>query len=268
MSQQQLELGEKIRNFRKRAGLSQLDLEVLTNVSPGTISRIENSQVNPTKETLLVLANSLQLVQHEIADLFNIDLTLDGELAKNIEDEFTAKFEHLIELSEKLADVNDSKKLLTISMNLLLTFTGATAASVWIWNKKEKSMSVVEVSSNIPRVIINVAEKFIGPYRGVKFRLEESMSNNDLIKSFTEGRTVISSSFYDIAFPLMTKNVALQIQKLLRMEKALHLPLMINSEKLGVIGFIFDKKTVSDQEKKFIETVARQVSLILVKLSR
>lgn len=56
-----LTLGEKIRKFRKRAGMSQLDLEVAIGAAAGSISRIENGEVNPTKETLSRIANSLSL---------------------------------------------------------------------------------------------------------------------------------------------------------------------------------------------------------------
>lgn len=56
-----LTLGEKIRNFRKRAGMSQLELEAAIQTSPGVISRIEAGKVNPTKETLLEISSVLRL---------------------------------------------------------------------------------------------------------------------------------------------------------------------------------------------------------------
>lgn len=42
-------VGEKIRRFRKRAGVSQFELELRINASPGSISRIESGQVNVLK---------------------------------------------------------------------------------------------------------------------------------------------------------------------------------------------------------------------------
>lgn len=67
-----LTLGEKIRNFRKRAGMSQLDLEAAIQTSPGVISRIEAGKVNPTKETLLQIAGILELDKQEVSDLLEI----------------------------------------------------------------------------------------------------------------------------------------------------------------------------------------------------
>jgi putative transcriptional regulator len=62
-------LGDKLRNFRKRSGLSQLELEAEVGASSGTISRIENDEVNPTKETVLNIATALHLNDREVSYL-------------------------------------------------------------------------------------------------------------------------------------------------------------------------------------------------------
>jgi len=46
-------LGQKIKKYRIRAELRQLELELGIDVSHGSISRIENEIANPTKKTLL-----------------------------------------------------------------------------------------------------------------------------------------------------------------------------------------------------------------------
>jgi len=43
------DLGEKIKTYRNRAGISQLDLEMEIGASPGSISRIENGVINSKK---------------------------------------------------------------------------------------------------------------------------------------------------------------------------------------------------------------------------
>lgn len=63
-------LGNKIRFFRKRAGLSQLELETQIDASSGMISRIENGTVNPSKETLLKIADLLNLSEYEKSYLY------------------------------------------------------------------------------------------------------------------------------------------------------------------------------------------------------
>lgn len=72
-------LGNKIRYFRKRAGLSQLELEIDTNSSSGSISRIENDEVNPNKETIIKIAETLNLNDREKDYLYGITVNAATE---------------------------------------------------------------------------------------------------------------------------------------------------------------------------------------------
>lgn len=67
-----MSLGNRIRFFRKRKGLSQFELETEINASPGVISRIENESINPTKETILKIAECLELNIREVDYLIGI----------------------------------------------------------------------------------------------------------------------------------------------------------------------------------------------------
>lgn len=67
-----ISIGEKIKNFRKRAGMSQLELEIELGAANGSISRVEAGKVNPTKETILQLAKTLNLSDKELADLLGV----------------------------------------------------------------------------------------------------------------------------------------------------------------------------------------------------
>lgn len=61
----ELTLGRKLYALREDRKYSQSRLEVEADLSFGTISRIENGLINPTKETLVKLANSLKLSDRE-----------------------------------------------------------------------------------------------------------------------------------------------------------------------------------------------------------
>lgn len=54
-------LGNRIKFFRKRAKISQFELEGKIGASAGSLSRIESGEVNPTKETLEKIVKSLGL---------------------------------------------------------------------------------------------------------------------------------------------------------------------------------------------------------------
>lgn len=71
---QSINYGNKIRTLRKRAGITQLELELRIDAAFGSISRIENGITNPTKETLFAIAKALGLGPFETADLFGINL--------------------------------------------------------------------------------------------------------------------------------------------------------------------------------------------------
>lgn len=77
-------VGEKIREFRKRAKMSQLQLEILIETSPGSISRIENGEVNPTKETIIKISNALNLSSLQSAELFGLEIINMEQLIKVI----------------------------------------------------------------------------------------------------------------------------------------------------------------------------------------
>ncbi len=67
-----LTIGQKVKYFRLKNELSQFELELDINASPGAICRLEGNRVNPTKETLFAIAKALKLSEHETAYLFGI----------------------------------------------------------------------------------------------------------------------------------------------------------------------------------------------------
>lgn len=68
------DIGKKIKFFRVRAGLSQLDLELAIHAAQGSISRIESGRVNPTKETIWSIATHMGLGREDTASLFGLDM--------------------------------------------------------------------------------------------------------------------------------------------------------------------------------------------------
>lgn len=59
--------------LRQKHKISQMQLELQANLCLGTISRIENEKINPTKETLIRIAKALDLNADEILMLFGVD---------------------------------------------------------------------------------------------------------------------------------------------------------------------------------------------------
>jgi len=62
-----MNIGDKVKYYRKLANTSQLEVELSTNLSTGTLSRRENSVINATKETLFAIAKPLKLNKAQVA---------------------------------------------------------------------------------------------------------------------------------------------------------------------------------------------------------
>ncbi len=68
MSIDYITVGNKIRSLRARQGLTQLQLSEMIDVSPPYISNIENGIKNASIETLVKIANALQVSIDELLD--------------------------------------------------------------------------------------------------------------------------------------------------------------------------------------------------------
>lgn len=91
-----MSLGSRIQYFRKRADLSQFDLENEIGGSQGMLSRIENGSINPTKETLYKIADVLKLHYREFDYLMGMTSkpATDSEIQealKEVEEYFSKK---------------------------------------------------------------------------------------------------------------------------------------------------------------------------------
>ena len=56
-----LELGAKIRNYRKAQGLSMQDLAKKINITPSMLSQIERDLANPSINTLKLISSALNI---------------------------------------------------------------------------------------------------------------------------------------------------------------------------------------------------------------
>lgn len=60
-----LHIGERIKYFRTRAGLSQMDLELLTQCAFGSLCRFESNKVHPNPQTIEYICQALKLNELE-----------------------------------------------------------------------------------------------------------------------------------------------------------------------------------------------------------
>lgn len=111
----ELPLGRKIYVLREDRKLSQSKLEVEAGLSFGTLSRIENGNINPTKETLVKIADVLDLHDDEFGYLI-------GRQNNCVEEKDAQKLLSLLENSIKLEKVP--------------LYLMDNKFHVWFWNKQ------------------------------------------------------------------------------------------------------------------------------------
>ena len=61
------ELGERVREIRKRSGMSQAQLAEKADLANNTVSRIEGSQINISAESLFNLADALGVTPNDLS---------------------------------------------------------------------------------------------------------------------------------------------------------------------------------------------------------
>jgi len=110
----ELPLGRKIYVLREDRSLSQTKLEVEAGLSFGTLSRIENGNINPTKETIIKIAQVLDLHDDE--------------------------FNYLISLQKSSPDVDEIERVVglvseEIKNERIPAYLIDTKLRVWDWNK-------------------------------------------------------------------------------------------------------------------------------------
>ncbi len=124
-------IGKRLKYFREKKGLSQSQLETEADLSFGSISRTENGLTNPTKETLLKIADLLKLNNEEIIYLIHPD-----KLFVTKED-----IEKAIRLTKDLVD-NSNTPIYVLDNLRRVVYTGDAALQLFGLPKEAKDKIV------------------------------------------------------------------------------------------------------------------------------
>lgn len=131
------DLGLKIRLFRERSGMHQLDLELAMDAAPSSISRIETGKVNPTKETLRLIGEKLNLNHKELDYLIgktsepatDIEILAAREEVKNYFEKNV--FAYLIDERWRLWGLSETfRKVLGLSKEYIDNIMGVTTVEL------------------------------------------------------------------------------------------------------------------------------------------
>lgn len=238
-------LGDKIRKFRKEAGMSQLDLELAIGASTGMISRIENGDVNPTKETLFKIAEALKLSGEETAMLFGLDITSIQKSSKD---------------NAQINAVN-LKNVLDLTTRKWVSVLGVSYAVIFLWDEKEELLKVTSIT--IPQASRAVFEKVVGDKveSVILHRSNPVHARGHYMQSLQKKEILVTTNVADFAESLVPASLYNAVSSMLGMKMAITVPLITQGKSLGVLGLIWPKETYSKQHQSMIETFAEQVSI-------
>lgn len=236
-----LTIGEKISFYRKRAGMSQLELEVRIGAGQGSISRLENGQINPTKETLHKIIDELGIPSRDAAILLGIDLY------KDIAD--------LIDLTTELNSfsINEIMKATAV---FLVKKLGLMDLALFIV-KEDNLWAHSMAQTPQVRLIEKVLPK---AFNQIKIPIySEASQNNIMIRAILDKSEKLTYDLYDLAQPVLPKKTTEAIIKLSGFKSCLVIPLINDDKVLGVLVFTKNYVDSFKHDKEVLMAFARSM---------
>ncbi len=210
-------IGQKIKNFRKRAGKSQFDLELDIEASPGSISRIESGEVNPTKETLMKIVSALELTYFESNSLFGIQ---------------PPQVEKLLKISKELYNSSDFDEILQKAVNDIVFELKLLSAFIAVV-KNGKLYAQTFTKSWYFDAISKILEK---PYSEYNVSLDCNTTNL-CIRSIKENKEFYSERLSDFVVPSASVTFCNIVQKIVGFRNGVSIPIIRKGTAVGVLCF-------------------------------
>lgn len=107
-----METGKRIRDYRKKAGLSQKELGERLGVSQQHIAQYESGKRLPKLSTMVKLASALNIDTHLLTSAYQIDIMNSDETSFIIDVNYSNKIsENNLESKENIRLINEFQKL-------------------------------------------------------------------------------------------------------------------------------------------------------------
>jgi transcriptional regulator with XRE-family HTH domain len=237
-------VGEKIRAYRKREGLSQFALELEIDSSPGSISRIEAGQVNPTKETLKKISEVLKLTTHETSTLFELKA---DELPK------------IVNLANKISSTLDLDSVLQKAVNEIVYDLGLNGSVLFlIEGDILKTKTVTEsFETNLMMKILNL----------VHFDLHISLVNetdNLVVKCVKEKRVFICDDLKEFTLDVINGKITDLCAKVTDHVSGIVFPLILEEASIGAIFFSQSYKEDFVKDRGTLEAFVEYITTSIV----
>ncbi len=208
-----LSLGEKIRNFRKRAGKSQFELETAIGAANGTVSRIESNEVNPTKETLLKVIDTLDLNILESVTLFGIN---------------PSNISNLLKLPKEILGSNNLDEILQKSVDSIVYELNLLSAFITL-KEGNKLRAQVSTKKYFDGLVLKIIEK---PLFNLTVDLKKDAVNL-CVRAVLDKKYYFSTNLSEFIVPAVDSRISSLLAKITGSKSSIVFPIIHNGEAVG-----------------------------------
>ncbi|HLD03581.1 MAG TPA: helix-turn-helix domain-containing protein [Candidatus Dojkabacteria bacterium] len=240
-----LTLGEKIRNIRKEKRISQFDLELKIGAAFGSISRLENNLVKPTKETLSKISRALELKPSQTADLLGLKIFSPEELIAAIN-----------KISESLDLETTLQTAVDIIFDLYPNYIGGV---IFLKNGNFLRSKTISNTPNVNKALT----LFPTPFSKLKVSLKTNLINLG-VKSVLLKRNFQSTNPVDFTRGAINDIVIKIMQKITGFSIGITIPIIFNKKVFGVA--LYSKKSeesFSIEEEKILVLLTKQLAIAI-----
>ncbi len=239
-------IGQKIKNFRKRAGKSQFELELDIDASPGSISRIESGEVNPTKETLVKVGEALKLQDYETALLVGVDVS--------------STISDLINITKDLQESKDLDAVVQKAVDSIVKSMNLFGSFIVI-----KRDNVVQLQTFTKAWYTDMIMKIINkPPKSITAPIEEH-SQNCMVQAVLQRKAIIDPDVVKFLYPAVSMPIAQMLKKLTNVKACSALPLIHDDEVVGAISFSKSYESHFEEELLILQAFADFIAGLLYK---
>jgi transcriptional regulator with XRE-family HTH domain len=244
-------LGERLKSFRKRANLSQLELELRIGAASGSLSKIERGETNPTKETLIKIIEVLDIKPKDAARLFDINVEQD--------------IANLVSASHNLnsLDLNQVTNGFVNGIVKELNFIGGL-----IWLKEGDFLkSTPFTDAWYTKLLLKLVPKLM---TSISVPLAEpEYKDNYLARATLDGRVYFSEDFADFTQPMFPRKISDTIEQIMRIRATVAIPITIEGNKCIGVATAASENAVELKDKvPILEAFTRQISLTLNNINK
>jgi transcriptional regulator with XRE-family HTH domain len=242
-------VGEKIKKFRKRAGVSQFELELRIDASPGSISRIESGQVNPTKETLMKISRALNLTTSELGYIQDIKILSPEEIILAIST--ITKSLDLQEVARNAVDI------------LLELYPNYNGGVILLLDDDNKNILRAKAVTDMPGM--DKVYRLIGaPIENFPFDITKS-GNGLLVESLLTGEKRVSNDLSEFTKGSIANYIPKLVAAILGYKIGISLPIIFDNSIIGVM--LYTKKIdelFSNEEERILQLLSNQIGIAVM----